>query len=114
MPTITPPRIDYTNKDYQSLVAALLEVGRERLPDWTDQSANDPGVVLTELFAYMGDIVLYYIDRALNEGFLDTAVERRSLVSATDRGPRPRPTTRARWLDCRWSSRVVRRPPGRS
>ena len=81
MPTITPPRIDYTNKDYQSLVAALLEVGRERLPDWTDQSANDPGVVLTELFAYMGDIVLYYIDRALNEGFLDTAVERRSLVN---------------------------------
>ncbi len=38
-------------------------------------------MVLTELFAYMGDIVLYYTDRALNEGFLDTAVERRSLVN---------------------------------
>ena len=52
MTPTTKPTIDYTNKDYQSLVAALLEVGRERLPDWTDQSANDPGVVLTELFAY--------------------------------------------------------------
>ena len=78
---ITPPRIDYTNKDYQALVAAMLELGRKRLPEWTDQSANDGGVVLTELFAYMGDIVLYYADRALNEGFLDTAVERRSLVN---------------------------------
>jgi hypothetical protein len=81
MTQIAPPRIDYTNKDYQSLVAALLDVARERLPQWTDHSANDAGVVLTELFAYMGDVVLYYTDRALNEGFLDTAVERRSLVN---------------------------------
>jgi baseplate J-like protein len=81
MPEIAPPRIDYTNKDYQSLVTELLDVASERLPQWTDHSANDAGVVLTELFAYMGDIVLYYTDRALNEGFLDTAVERRSLVN---------------------------------
>lgn len=81
MTALTPPRIDYTNKDYQSLVAALLDVARERLPEWSDHSPNDLGVVLTELFAYMGDVVLYYTDRALNEGFLDTAVERRSLVN---------------------------------
>jgi hypothetical protein len=78
---ITPPRIDYTRKDYQALVGALLELGRTKLPEWTDQSANDPGVVLTELFAYMGDLVLYTADRTLNEGFLDTAVEARSLVN---------------------------------
>jgi baseplate J-like protein len=81
MPELAPPRIDYTKKDYQSLVAELLDVARERLPQWTDRSPNDVGVVLTELFAYMGDMVLYYTDRALNEGFLDTAVERRSLVN---------------------------------
>lgn len=81
MTAITPPRIDYTNKDYQSLLAGLLDVARERLPEWTDHSSNDLGVVLLELFAYMGDVVLYYTDRALNEGFLDTAVERRSLVN---------------------------------
>lgn len=80
-PLMTPPRIDYTRKDYQALLAALLDVARERLPEWTDHSPNDLGVVLTELFAYMGDVVLYYTDRALNEGFLDTAVERRSLVN---------------------------------
>ncbi len=81
MTQVSPPRIDYTNKDYQSLVAALLDVARDRLPEWTDHSPNDLGVVLTELFAYVGDVLLYYADRALNEGFLDTAVERRSLVN---------------------------------
>jgi len=58
MAPIVQPRIDYTRKDYQSLVTALLELGRNKLPEWTDQSANDPGVVLTELFAYMGVVVL--------------------------------------------------------
>ena len=33
---ITPPRIDYTNKDYQALVAAMLELGRKRLPEWSN------------------------------------------------------------------------------
>ena len=69
MPELAPPRIDYTKKDYQSLVAELLYVAHERLPQWTDRSPNDVGVVLTELFAYMGDMVLYYTDRALNEGW---------------------------------------------
>jgi uncharacterized phage protein gp47/JayE len=81
MTQVQPPRINYTNKDYESLVTALLDVAQERLPEWTDHSANDLGVVLTELFAYMGDVTLYYTDRALNEGFLDTAIERRSLVN---------------------------------
>jgi hypothetical protein len=81
MTDVAPPRIDYTNKDYQSLVSAMLELARDRLPEWTDHSANDLGVVLTEMFGYMGDVALYYTDRALNEGFLDTAVERRSIVN---------------------------------
>jgi uncharacterized phage protein gp47/JayE len=81
MTQVAPPRIDYTNKDYQSLVSAMLDLARDRLPEWTDHSANDLGVVLTEMFAYMGDVALYYTDRALNEGFLDTAIERRSIVN---------------------------------
>ncbi len=53
---------------------------RERLPEWTDHSPNDLGVLLVELFAYMGDIMLYYQDRIADESYLDTAVERRSIV----------------------------------
>lgn len=76
------PRIDYTDKDYTSLREALLALAREKLPDeWTDHSSNDLGVVLLELFAYMGDMLFYYEDRLANESFPDTAVERRSIVN---------------------------------
>jgi len=38
-------------------------------------------VVLVELFAGMGDMLNYYIDRTLNEAYLDTAVQRSSLLA---------------------------------
>src|SRR5262245_66017259 len=76
------PTIDYTNKDFASLRQAMLELARYRLPEWTDQSPSDLGMLLVDLFAYMGDVVLYYQDRIANESFLDTAVERRSVLDA--------------------------------
>jgi hypothetical protein len=80
---MTPtPTIDYTNKDFQSLRQAILGLARYRLPEWTDQSPSDLGSLLVDLFAYMGDVVLYYQDRIANESFLATAVERRSVLHA--------------------------------
>src|SRR4051794_13580276 len=76
------PAIDYTNKDYASLRQAMLDLARYRLPEWTDQSPSDLGVLLVDLFAYMGDIILYYQDRIANESFLRTAVERRSVLDS--------------------------------
>lgn len=75
------PSIDYTDKDYDSLRRAMLDLARYRLPEWTDQSPADLGMLLVDLFAYMGDIVLYYQDRIANESFLYTAVERRSILN---------------------------------
>lgn len=74
------PVIDYTNRDYQSIITALLSEAQRRLPEWTDMSANDPGRVLLDLFAYAADIMLYYQDRIANESFLSTARERESVV----------------------------------
>ncbi len=75
------PRIDYTNKDYASLREAMLALAQEKLPEWTDHSPNDLGVVLLELFATMGDMLLYYQDRIANESYLETAVERQSVIN---------------------------------
>uniref|UniRef100_UPI0035946E00 hypothetical protein n=1 Tax=Desulfococcus sp. TaxID=2025834 RepID=UPI0035946E00 len=73
-------KIDYTHKDYASLREAMLELAREKLPAWTDHSPSDLGVVLVELFAFMGDSLFYYMDRMVNESYLTTAVERRSVM----------------------------------
>lgn len=58
-----PTPIDYTNLGYGPLREAMLALARERLPEWTDQSVNDIGVILVELFAYACDITLYYQNR---------------------------------------------------
>ncbi|OYY91551.1 MAG: hypothetical protein B7Y45_03060 [Sphingomonas sp. 28-66-16] len=78
---MTPrPAIDYTNKDYQSLRRAMLDLARYRLPEWTDHTPSDMGVLMVDMFAYMGDIILYYQDRIASEMFPGTAVERRSII----------------------------------
>lgn len=75
-----PPAIDYTDKDFRSLRRALLDLAAYRLPEWTDRSPGDLGVLLVDLFAYVGDVVGYYQDRLASELYLDTAVERRSVM----------------------------------
>jgi hypothetical protein len=72
--------IAYTNKDYASLRDAMLDLARERLPEWTDHSPNDLGVLLVELFAGMGDVLVHYIDRTAGESYPETALERRSVI----------------------------------
>lgn len=79
MPSV--PTIDYTDKDYAALRRALLGFAEYRLPEWTDRSPADLGVLLVDLFAYMGDVVLYYQDRIADQSFLETATERRSIVN---------------------------------
>ena len=76
----TVAAVDYTNKDFASLRQALLDLARYRLPEWTDRSSADLGVLLVELFSYVGDIILYYQDRIASESFLHTASERHSVL----------------------------------
>ena len=80
MPEPLPP-IDYSSRDWQSLRADLIAAKRQRMPEWTSESPNDFGIVLIELFAYMGDMLSFYADRVANEAFLDTAVLRSSVYS---------------------------------
>jgi Baseplate J-like protein len=77
---VSRPTLDYTHKDAAALTQALLNVAREKLPLWTDHSANDLGVALLESVAYLGDLLLYYQDRIANESYLETATEPRSVL----------------------------------
>lgn len=72
--------IDYLARDYASFRKALIDLIPAKLPEWTDRSEADFGIVLIELFAYMADILSYYQDRMANEAFLATAQERRSVI----------------------------------
>lgn len=75
--------VDYTNRDYYSLRTALIDRMSERLKasGWSGGDPNDFGVALVESFAYMGDVMAYYVDRVANEMSLATATQRSSIVN---------------------------------
>ena len=76
-----PLQIDYTSKDYNSLLTDLTSLVNVRTNyAWTADDPSDLGTVILESFAYMGDIQSYYIDRIANELSVDTATRRKTLV----------------------------------
>lgn len=81
MPEALIPPLDYTSKDYASFREDMLNAIPARMPEWTSRSPNDFGIVLIELFAYMGDALSFYGDRIANEAYLDTAVLRSSVLN---------------------------------
>ena len=76
-----PVSVDYTGRDYYSLREALIARIQDRIPEWTASDPADFGVALVEAFAYLGDMVSYYIDRTANESFIKTAVQRDSILN---------------------------------
>lgn len=85
-------QIDYTSRDFTGYRDSLLQYATQILPEWTSRSPADFGVVMVELFSYMGDIISFYQDRIIDESFLATATQRSSVVAiAQQLGYQPHP-----------------------
>lgn len=72
---------DYTSRDYTSIQADLLARAQRQLPEWTSRDASDFGMLMVDLWSYMGDILHFYVDRAAGESFLNTATQRESVLA---------------------------------
>lgn len=77
----TNPAFDYGSRDYSNIKADLLRRASVVAPEWTDRDPSDFGMLLVDLWAYMGDIVHYYIDRASKEAFIQTATQKESVLA---------------------------------
>jgi hypothetical protein len=78
-PAVAPsPVHDYTARDWSSLRRALVEFLVRDDPD-ADLSAADPTISLLELFAHVGDVLHYRLDRVATEAYLETARLRSSV-----------------------------------
>lgn len=71
---------DYTNKDYTALREMMLAELKKRMPEYTDLSESDAGVVLLEAFAKGLDISHFYLDILSNETFLSTLQQRNNAM----------------------------------
>jgi Baseplate J-like protein len=74
-------QIDYTSRDYEGLKADLINLINTRTGfQWEADDPSDLGSVMVESFAYMGDVMSYYLDRVANETSIDTAVKTETLL----------------------------------
>lgn len=72
---------DYTSRDYASIQSDLLARASNYIPEWTSRDQSDFGMMMVDLWAYMGDILHYYVDRAAQESFISTATKRESVMA---------------------------------
>jgi hypothetical protein len=78
-PTPHPsPVLDYRARDWRGLRQALVEYLLRRDPD-ADVSPADPTITLIELFAHVGDLLNYQLDRVATEAYLGTSRLRTSV-----------------------------------
>ncbi len=78
---LVPTSLDYTDVDFDSLRVRLFALVRSVFPEWTDEQVSNFGNILVELFAHVGDVLGFYLDRHAAESRIVTATQRRSLIA---------------------------------
>lgn len=63
------PNIDYTNRDYESFRQMMINKLKELMPEYTDTSETDAGIVIIEALANGLDILSLYQDNLANDLF---------------------------------------------
>ena len=77
-PPAASPVHDHLARDWRSLRQALVEYLQREDPA-ADLSIADPTITLIELFAHVGDVLHYHLDRVATEAYLETARLRTSV-----------------------------------
>ena len=78
---VLPPSVDYTNKDFDALRVRLMALVQSVFPDWSDFSVASFGNLLLEMYAFVGDVVTFYMDNQARESRLVTATQRKNVIA---------------------------------
>lgn len=78
-PLAEAPELDYLAKDYASFRQFMLDRMSVTMPQWTQTSPADLGMVLVEMLAYVADYLSYQQDATATEAYLNTARRRVSV-----------------------------------
>jgi antitoxin component HigA of HigAB toxin-antitoxin module len=73
--------INYTSRDFETIKRDLVEHAKRYYPDnFKDFSENSFGSLMVDTVAYVGDILSFYLDYAVNESYLSTSIEYDNIV----------------------------------
>ena len=68
--------IDYTNNDFDKIKKDLVNYAKKYYPNtYKDFNETSFGSLMTDLIAYVGDSLSFYLDYNANESFLNTSLE---------------------------------------
>ena len=73
--------LDYVDYDFDRLVDQLIQRLHQDSEAWKDTYRSATGQMLIELFSYVGNLVLYYIERRAEESYIDTAKHKSSVIN---------------------------------
>jgi hypothetical protein len=76
MPILPQPNVDLTDRDFASLRLRLIGLARSVFPTWTDFNTANFGNILLELFAFVGDVLNYYVDSSALNAYWPTMNQR--------------------------------------
>ena len=74
------PNIDYTSRDYEAFRDLMIQKLQEVMPEYTDTSETDAGIVILEALANGLDILSLYLDAIANDILLPTTQDRKIAV----------------------------------
>lgn len=72
--------IDYTNRDYEAYREMMIQELQKKMPEYTDLSSTDAGIVMLECLANGLDICSLYNDVVANDVVLATTQDRKMAV----------------------------------
>jgi hypothetical protein len=73
--------LDHTSLDFDSIRERLVQLARSVFPSWTDYDVASFATTLLEMFAFVGDVIVYRADQNARESRLVTATQRGNVIA---------------------------------
>ena len=81
---LEPPNLD--DRRFADLFEEMRSLIPRYAPEWTDHNLSDPGITMLQLFAWLGDIIIYRLNRLPERNYIEflklIGVERKPAVPA--------------------------------
>lgn len=81
-PDVAPKEVKYLNRSFVDFKSDLISFTKRYYPTtWTDFNEANPGMIMLELAAYVGDVLSFYIDNQFKESLLAYAEEEKNVIN---------------------------------
>jgi hypothetical protein len=80
--SVAPKEVSYLNKSFVDFKGDLITFIKNYYPTtWTDFNEANPGMIMLELAAYVGDVLSFYVDNQFKENLLAYAEQEGNVIS---------------------------------